>query len=117
MINMEPPSGFEPESDAYQAPVLTSCTRAAFQILVGDYHSTFTLRLLAGAVHPHSQPHCKRGSVEDNHSSRPAVTGWLKHPTRSLRAFDPSRISLPIWACTAQRLVVSPELNRFVSVL
>ena len=44
---------------------------------------------------------CKPGSVEDSHSSRPAVTDWLKQPTRRL---SEQRQRLPIWSCSGWRL-------------
>ena len=48
---------------------------------------------------------CKPNSVEDDHSSRPAIAGGLKRPTRKFRA--PSRHACgvsrnfsPIWSCS-----------------
>jgi len=40
---------------------------------------------------------CKPGSVEDGHSSRPAVADGLKRPTRFPRG---PRVRNPIWSCS-----------------
>ena len=40
---------------------------------------------------------CKPGSVEDDHSSRPAVASGLKRPTRFPRG---PRVWNPIWSCS-----------------